>query len=280
MTSTLQLFGIASDVLVWQALLLTFLSFVVGILGGFVGLALGSMRLPALLLFGISPPTAAGTNIAISAASALTGALRHLREGRVNMRIALVMGVPSVVGGFLGGFYSRVAPEAVLVTVVALLVGWQGIELVVRSWRRLSASPGAEEHQANPAIGYATLSRDRVIVEGGVGFVIGVLGGAVGLILGSLRLPVLMRLLRLDPRVAAGTNLFIGFMLGSMGWLGHAARGEVDYLLVALMGSTAVAGSYLGARLTGRVSIDKLVMTMGIVLTVVSVLLLWRALHT
>ena len=55
----LEAFGLPSDVLVWQAALLTVISFAVGILGGFVGLALGTMRLPALLLFGM-PPWLAG----------------------------------------------------------------------------------------------------------------------------------------------------------------------------------------------------------------------------
>ena len=112
MTLSLEELGLPSDILVWEAALLTILSFVVGVLGGFVGLALGTMRLPALLLLGTAAPTAAGTNIVISAMSALTGAVRHLREGRVDMRIALVMGVPSMVGAFLGGFYSQWAPES------------------------------------------------------------------------------------------------------------------------------------------------------------------------
>ena len=47
---TLDELGLPSDVLVWKAVLLTTISFAVGLLGGFVGLALGTMRLPALLL--------------------------------------------------------------------------------------------------------------------------------------------------------------------------------------------------------------------------------------
>ena len=81
----------------WQAAVLSVVSLLVGVLGGFVGLALGTMRLPALLLMGLAAPTAAGTNIFISALSSFTGALRHLREGRVAPRIVLVMGVPAFV---------------------------------------------------------------------------------------------------------------------------------------------------------------------------------------
>ena len=46
------------------------------------------------------------------------------------------------------------------------------------------------------------------------------------------------------------------------------------------MGAAAVVGSYLGARLTGRVSLDRLLLTMGLVLLVVGPLLVWRAVGT
>ena len=61
MTEAIDVFGVTSDVELWQAIILTVVSFAVGLLGGFVGLALGTMRLPALLLMGVAAPTAGGT---------------------------------------------------------------------------------------------------------------------------------------------------------------------------------------------------------------------------
>ena len=97
------------------------------------------------------------------------------------------------------------------------------------------------------------------------------------MILGSIRLPALIRILRIDPRIAAGTNLFIGFVMGSLGWIGHVVQGRVDYILLVPMGAAAMIGSYYGARFTGRVSLDTLILTMGGVLTFVGILLLVRA---
>ena len=270
MTSPLQEFGLPSDVLLWQAVLLTLISFAVGVLGGFVGLALGTMRLPVLLLLGVPSLVAAGTNIAVSTASALAGSVRHLREKRVDMHVALLMGAPSMVGTFIGGFYSQWAPTSLLVLAVGVLVLWQGVELITRA--RIYGAAEADRRPASRTVG-----RRRTLAGVGVGFAVGMLGGAVGLILGTVRLPALIRVLRVDPRVAAGTNLLIGFAMGSVGWVGHVARGHVDYPLAALMGTSAVAGSYLGARMTGRVSLDKLVMAIGVVLIAVGALLLVRA---
>ena len=274
---TLDELGLGSDVLVWQAVLLTLVSLAVGVLGGFVGLALGTMRLPALLLIGMAAPTAAGTNIMVSALSSLTGAIRHFREGRVNMRIVLVMGVPAFAGAFIGGFGSEQVSESVLILLAGLLVFWQGIEFIARV-RPLSRTLGGGAGSiAGLAGSPGTYTRNRMLLEGGVGLGVGLLGGTVGLILGSIRLPALIRILRVDPRVAAGTNLFIGFFMGSAGWVGHAVQGQVSYPLLALMGASAMVGSYYGAKLTGRVSLDTLVGAMGCVMLAVGILLLWQA---
>ena len=264
---------LTSDVLLWQALLLTAISGLVGVLGGFVGLALGTMRLPALLLMGIPAPSAAGVNIMVSSLSALTGSIRHLREGRVNLRIVLIMGVPAFVGAFIGGFGSRWAPEALLVSLVGLLVFWQGVEFLIRVIPR-GGGPGSARE--NPWGGTPAFTGNRMALEAGIGLAVGLLGGAVGLILGSIRLPALIRILRVDPRIAAGTNLFIGFVMGSVGWIGHLAQGHVNYPLLAMMAASAMVGSYYGAKLTGRVSLDKLIGVTGVALLVVGVLLVWH----
>jgi uncharacterized membrane protein YfcA len=122
-----------------------------------------------------------------------------------------------------------------------------------------------------------TFTPARISTEAGVGFGVGLLGGAVGLILGSIRLPALVRILRIDPRIAAGTNLFIGFFMGSLGWIGHATRGQVDYPLLIMMGAAAMIGSYFGAKATGKVSLNTLILTMGLVLLIVGALLVVRA---
>ena len=271
----LQELGLPSDVLLWQALLLTAMSFGVGVVGGFVGLALGTVRLPVLLLLGMPSTLAAGTNIIVSTCSSLFGALRHMREGRVDLRVVLLMGVPSFGGAFLGGFYAGAAPEGLLILVVGILVLWQGIELAAKA-RAAAESAGGPEAAMADALAAAPRRRGHPALAAAMGLAIGVTGGAVGLILGSLRLPGLIRVLGLGPRIAAGTNLLIGFAMGASGWTGHVARGQVDYPLAVLMSLAAVAGVNIGARQTGRAGLRTLLASMGAVLIVVGGLMAWR----
>ena len=57
---------------------------------------------------------------------------------------------------------------------------------------------------------------------------IGVLGGLVGLILGALRMPALLRWVGEQPALAVGTNLAVGFWVGVAGVIGHLPEG-VDW---------------------------------------------------
>ena len=87
-------------------------SFVAGALGSALGLVLGTLRLPVILLAAGDPTAGAGTNIAISAAAAGSGGLRHAREGRVDWRVVAVMAPPSVVGAVVGSLLSDDVPVA------------------------------------------------------------------------------------------------------------------------------------------------------------------------
>ncbi|MBI4328677.1 MAG: sulfite exporter TauE/SafE family protein [Chloroflexi bacterium] len=277
MTEPLSAFGLASDVLLWQAVALSVLSFAVGILGGAAGLALGTMRLPFMLLTGMPPAVAGGTNILVSTVASATGAVGHLRRRRVDWAALLVQGAPATAGALVGGLLAGVAPEALLIGLAGGLVVWQGIELGLRALRGASGSPIVSQQGSAPGQGWG--AREGVF-EATAGLGIGLLGGAVGLVLGTLRLPALILILHMDPRVAAGTNLAIGTALGIAGWLGHAAFGLVDYPLLVLMGVTAVAGTVYGVRLTETLSRRGLLGLMGAVLLVVGVLLLAQAIRT
>ena len=274
LTEPLTFFGLPSNVLVWQAIFFTVLSFGVGIVGGAVGLALGTMRLPFLLLLGMPAPVAAGTNILVSTLSALTGSYKHFRERRVDLYVVAVQGIPAVIGAFIGGFAAGWANEGLLILLAGVLVAWQGIELWQRASKELSENNAATVSYAPQSAGFGRWSSGRIAVEAVVGFAVGLLGGAVGLILGTLRLPALITILNIDPRIAAGSNLVIGFLMGGFGWIGHVARGQVDYPLLILMAVTGMVGTYYGALLTGKMSLRNLLYLMAVVLAVVGTLLI------
>ncbi len=216
-----------------------------------LGLVLGTLRLPLIVLASGSPLAAAGTNIAISAAAAGAGALQHAREGRVDWHVVAWTAPPSVAGAILGAVVADDVSEALLYGVIAAVLVWSGIDLALRP---IAARP--REHL-------------RVARGAALAFLIGVLGGAVGVILGTLRMPALVRSVGLDVRRAAGTNLVVGFLLGLAGFATHAAGVGVDWDILAAGLAGAIPGGWLGARATGRLSENVLRLGLGAVLVLV-----------
>jgi uncharacterized protein len=206
---------------------------------------LGTLRLPLLLLVAGSPAAGAGTNIAISAAAAASGGLGHARAGRVSWRVVAWMAPPSIAGAVVGALLGHRVPNRALFGAVAAVLLWQGIELIARPFREAAAG------------------RPRLAPAAGFGFVIGLVGGALGVILGTLRMPALLRAVRLSAASAVGTNLVVGFLLGLAGFAAHAARLEVEWDLLAAGLAGALPGAWLGARVTGRLSEEALRRAIG-----------------
>jgi uncharacterized membrane protein YfcA len=201
-----------------------------------------------------SPATAAGTNIAVSAAAAATAGATHARAGRVSWPIVAWMTPASVAAAFLGGYFGGLVPKTVLLVGTAVVLAWNGIQLLV--------AMRVPRHVRNPRVAAVA-----------AGAVIGLIGGAVGLILGTLRMPALLGSVGLDARRAVGTNLVVGFFLGVAGFVGHAVRLEVEWLVLAVSVAAAVPGAWLGARLTGRLSEELLKRAIGAVLVTVAVVI-------
>ena len=235
----------------WELALALAGSFVAAYVGSMLGLVLGTLRLPLIVAIAGSPLAAAGTNIAISAASAAAGAIRHARERRVDWRLVAWMAPPSVLGAVLGALLAEDASERVLYAAIAAVLVWSGVDLALRP-----VAPRVRE-------------RLRLWPAVAGGFGIGALGGAVGVILGTLRMPTLIRGVGLDVKRAAGTNLVVGFLLGVAGFLTHSGGSGVDWpiLLAGLAG--AIPGGWLGAKATGRYNENTLRLALGAVLVLV-----------
>ncbi|HZD35922.1 MAG TPA: sulfite exporter TauE/SafE family protein [Nitrososphaeraceae archaeon] len=98
----------------------------------------------------------------------------------------------------------------------------------------------------------------------------------VGLVLGSIRMPAMISILKMQPRIAVGTNLAASSVMGTSGLIGHIINNNIDYFVLIIMGSSAMIGGYLGARYTNRFSERSLKRIIGLVLIVVAAIMFFR----
>jgi uncharacterized membrane protein YfcA len=223
----------------WLLAAIAMLSFVLSFYGAAVGLIMGHLRLPLLIYY--LPSTAAGmaVNLAVSGVGALTGALRHARDKRVSVQLLLLMGIPSVIGASLGAtLLLRIDSTLARVAIGVFLIG-NGLKLM--------SSKSGTGHPLNP------FRAVQVLMEVVIGLLIGFLAAVTGLMLGSVRLPMMIRYLKIDAGVAVGTNMAIGCLTAFAGAGSLWPRGaDVPWLPLLVVIPPTVLGGYLGAHFTGR----------------------------
>ena len=269
------------DASVVELIFLGIFAFLIGIFAGMTGIALGIIRLPILLAFGFNPAVSAGTNLGVSVLGGATAAWPHWRGGRVVIRVLLIVGIPAVAVSFLGGLFANDVKSWILLAVIATILGISGLT-TYRQWWNAARSPLRPVRHRPPTpsddpTGISNLRPGRVAVDSGIGVVIGLIGGAAGLVLGSLRMPLLLNVLRMDPRYAAGTNNAIGVFAGTFGFVGHALNSNFDIPVMAVMGAAGMVGSYIGATQTGRMGPAMMRLIIAIMLTAVTPIVIIRA---
>jgi uncharacterized membrane protein YfcA len=246
------------DASIGQLIFLGAFTLVIAFIAGMVGVALGAVRLPVMFILGFNPVIAAGTNIGVTILGGAAASWPHWREGRVVGRVVLVIGLPAIIGSLLGGFFADGVKSWVLLTLIAALLGlssaislfqwWIVYKKFKKSKREFRFDSAAEDSR-----GVGLTARNQFL-HSAIGLTLGIIAGAAGLILAGLRFPVLINVLRMGPRHAAGTNNAIGVLAATFGFFGHVINMNFDVALLAVMGVTGMVGSYFGAKQTGKVN--------------------------
>ncbi|MBK8086248.1 MAG: sulfite exporter TauE/SafE family protein [Devosia sp.] len=245
--------------------------FVVGFIVGMTGVGGGSLMTPMLiLLFGVHPATAVGTDLLFAAITKAAGTLVHGANRNVDWKVVLTLGFGSVISAAivlwflsqLGGSSPEVA--RIVGSVLGVMLVLTAFTLLFRrSLLAIAHAPG----EMRPAT--------QLALTIGVGALMGALvsissvgAGAIGvtaLMLLYPRLP-LLRVVATDVAHAVPLTLVAG--------LGHWAIGNVEWplLLSLLVGS--IPGILLASAFAPRVPEVWLRLLLAAILAVVGVKLL------
>src|SRR6266567_1394705 len=225
--------------------LYTLSGFAVGAIVGLTGVGGGSLMTPLLVLvFGVAPVTAVGTDLLFAALTKTGGAWAHARRGNVDWKIV-----------------GRLAAGSVPASAVTLLL----LHVFVPDHGKLSAI-------VSVALGVALLYREklhawaarRAIAQAKdastarrtmtVGAILGVLVTVSSVGAGALGVTALFFLY---PGLAAarivGADIAHAVPLTLVAELGHAAAGAVDWQLLVALLFGSLAGIWLGSALSQKI---------------------------
>jgi uncharacterized membrane protein YfcA len=219
-----------------------------GILVGTTGMGGGSLMTPILVfMFGVSPTTAIGTDIAHGAIFKTVGAFQHRRMGNVRANLAGWMLIGSAPMSLLGVWVSHRLTErygddveSVMGQVLGAALLFGSIGLVSKSLVR--AKPIGDEQ-------WELTTRDRVAaVLIGVlgGFIVGLTSVGSGVFFGL----TLLVIFPLRAHKVVGTDIFHAAALLYVAGAGHWLAGNVDFGILGWLLLGSIPGVLVGGRLT------------------------------
>ena len=248
----------------------------VGILVGMTGIGGGSLMTPLLILvFGVKPITAVGTDLAYAAVTKTVGGYKHWRQNTVELRLSTWMALGSVPAAVSGVFALHLLERAtghdfdeLLLTILSAALLLTGVATLVRAFLK------SMHERERATIPMATRHKVAAVTLGVfVGFVLGVTSAGSG----ALIAVGLILLFRLIPTRVVGTDVFHAAILLWAAALAHIVAGNVDFALAANILIGSVPGVWMGSHWAIRVPANVLRTTLAVVLIGAGMALLGKA---
>ena len=232
--------------------LYTLSGFVVGAIVGLTGVGGGSLMTPLLvLLFGVHPATAVGTDLLYAALTKAGGTAVHARKGHVDWRITGLLACGSIPAALLTIWaLSHLPKQSDAVThVISLALGiallLTALAIVLRQKLQRYALAHADD---------AVHTRFQAPITLATGVVLGIVVTVSSVGAGALGVAVLFFLYPKLPAIRiVGSDLAHAVPLTLIAGLGHWAIGSVDWSLLGSLLLGSLPGIWLGSHASARV---------------------------
>lgn len=232
-------------------------SILIGLSLGLIGGGGSILTVPVLVyLFGIDPILGTAYSLFIVGVTSVIGSISYSRHSLVDVRTAIIFGLPSIVAVFLTRAYLVPAiPQEVLrlgdliidrsmmlMLLFAILMLVASIGMIRPTTKSPKSPQSALTHRKYPYI--------LILIEG---LVVGSLTGLVGAGGGFLIIPALVILGRLPMKQAIGTSLVIISAKSLLGFLGESGLRDLDWGFLLSVTAFAILGIFLGMKLSHRI---------------------------
>jgi uncharacterized protein len=228
---------------------LVIFGFGIGLLVGMTGMGGASLMTPLLIIvFGISPVTAIGTDIFYAAVTKTVGGYQHLRLKTVHRGIAFWLAVGSVPSAIAGVWVIELLQSRYGDDLDKLVLGMLGGALLVVGVATLLRSVFFKDVIAERSAMH--LYRRHIVAAVVTGIVTGFVIGLTSAGSGTLIAIALIAIFRLTPQRVVGTDVFHAAVLLWAAGVAHWVGGNVDFALAGNILLGSVPGVILGTNLS------------------------------
>ncbi len=256
-----------------------------GGLGVSVGLGGAVFLVPVLsAFFGVPMKVAISAGAVSVVVNSLSGTSTYLRDRIPNIKLGLLLELTTVTGAVLGSFVVvAVAPQVLRLIFAVALLG-MAVIMVFRRAGAVAASSGPDplkvggmyrDRASGSEVRYIPR---RLRLGAGAGFAGGMLSGMLGIGGGVIKMPVMHGIMGVPVKAAAATSVFmVGITVSASAYI-YYAHGIID-LSVAVPAALGIqVGSWVGARVSGRLSGVVLVRFLAAAMVYLAVVMFLQAL--
>ena len=251
-------------------------SIIIGISLGLIGGGGSILTVPVLVyLFSVDAVLATAYSLFIVGMTSAVGSVTYFKKGLVNIRTAVIFGIPSIIAVFVTrAFVVPAIPNevftasGVLVTKGMLMILLFALIMVAASYSMIKKDKKITETPSGPQ----RFNYPLIIAEG---LAVGMLTGLVGAGGGFLIIPALVVLSKLPMKEAVGTSLVIIAAKSLIGFLGEGSETLINWTFLGSISIFAIIGIFIGMSLSKRIDGEKLkpafgwfVLVMGIFMIV------------
>ena len=235
-------------------------SLLIGISLGLIGGGGSILTVPVLVyLFNVDPVLATAYSLFIVGATSLVGVFPKYKQGEVNVKTAIIFGIPSIAAVYATRkFIVPAIPDEVftvgslVVTKALLMMLLFAILMVAASISMIKKKAPASDSSEG---GEQKFNYVMILLEGTL---VGVLTGLVGAGGGFLIIPALVMLSKLPMKQAVGTSLAIIAAKSLIGFTGDLGNQVIDWTLLMSVSALAIVGIIVGNTLSKKISADAL----------------------
>jgi uncharacterized membrane protein YfcA len=231
----------------------------IGVLLGLIGGGGSILTVPVLVyLFGVMPVTATAYSLFIVGITSVAGSITYFKKGLVNVKTAIVFGIPSLFAVFLTRkFLLPAIPQeiftisAFVMTKDVLLMFIFAVLMIVASYTMLKP----DKTNANEVASGQKFNYPLILIEGSL---VGILTGLVGAGGGFLIIPALVLLSKLPMKEAVGTSLVIIAVKSLIGFTGELGQSSLEWKFLLSLTALAIVGIFVGTYLSKHINSKKL----------------------
>ncbi len=248
---------------------------IIGISLGLIGGGGSILAVPVLAyLFSINEKAATAYSLFIVGASALVGGWQQHLKGYVDLRTAIVFGIPAIIGVTLVRYYVVPAMPDVLFEIEHFqftrrmaMFGLFAILMIPAAYAMLKTEKNTTK------VGNVSYNYPLILLEG---LIVGGITGLIGAGGGFLIIPALVILANVEMKVAVGTSLIIIAIKSLMGFfLGDAMNMLINWKFLAIFTSLSFIGIFIGSYLSNFIDGKKLKKGFGYFILVMAVFIFY-----